>query len=547
MNVKVFRTLFVLYSWAFPRVLVHELRERRYHGLALLGWLWRAPHIRRSTAPLGLNDWWFVGLLRILMLAQISFAVWLFAEWARFGTPGTLEFGLALLLVYPIVTAHLLGMSALLGRLLFAVLHPKAFGRDVVCSILERQVRELRQKHHFTVVAVAGSIGKTSTKIAIAQLLAQTKRVRYQTGNYNDRVTVPLVFFGQTEPSLLNVFAWLKVFAKNAQAVRRPYPYDVVVLELGTDTPGQIAEFAYTRPDLAVVTAITPEHMHHFKTLDGVAAEELAIFDYSKQVLVNGDDTPAKYIAGREFHDYSVTSPEASYFAKTKATKGGQSLNLQLSGQKMTTSSQLLGLQGAKAALAAAAVAHKLGVPAADIVAGLPRLEPFTGRMYSLPGKQGTWLIDDAYNASPAAAKAALDVIYAHKAPQRIAILGSMNELGDYSPEAHQEVGAYCDPKKLQLVVTIGKDAEQYLAPAAEAQGCTVHSFRSPYEAGVFIAKKLQKNAVVLAKGSQNGVFAEEALKPLLANPADSTKLVRQSSYWLAKKRQQFPDSAGMQ
>ena len=96
------------------------------------------------------------------------------------------------------------------------------------------------------------------------------------------------------------------------------------------------------------------------------------------------------------------------------------------------------------------------------------------------------------------------------------------------------------NPWIIALVVTIGSDAETYLAPAAKKQGCTVKTFASPYEAGNFVASKLKKGAVILAKGSQNRVFAEESLKSLLANPDDSSKLVRQSSYWLQRKRDQF-------
>ena len=181
-----------------------------------------------------------------------------------------------------------------------------------------------------------------------------------------------------------------------------------------------------------------------------------------------------------------------------------------------------------------------LGLSHEDIAGGLVRLTPFPGRMQVLNGVKDSILIDDAYNATPIAAKAALDVLYAEKAPQRIAILGSMNELGDYAREAHVEVGDYCDAHKLAMVVTVGNDAKRWLAPAAKAKGCTVHSYMSPYDAGNFVRQHLKTGAVVLGKGSQNGVFVEEALKQLLAHPADVSKLVRQSHKWLRTKAKQF-------
>lgn len=76
-----------------------------------------------------------------------------------------------------------------------------------------------------------------------------------------------------------------------------------------------------------------------------------------------------------------------------------------------------------------------------------------------------------------------------------------MNELGEYSKQAHEEVGAYCNSKTLDMVVTIGSDAKRWLAPQARANGCVVHSFMNPNDAGVFVLKHLQEHAVVLPKG----------------------------------------------
>ena len=529
-----------LYSWSLASALVAQLRDKRYSGLRLLSWFWRARSFR-PTRSLNEAERSIAVFIALLMLVQVGVGIGFLVEWVRYGTVGAWEFGLALLLSYPLVWAHILALLASIGQLVYFLSHPKKAGRAVVCTVLEMQVRQLRKRHHFKVVAVVGSVGKTSTKLAIADMLGRSLRVRHQTGNYNDRVTVPLVFFGATEPSLFNVFAWFKVLGITQSEIALPYPYDVVVVELGTDGPGQLSDFAYLKPDITVVTAVSPEHMELFGDLDHVAAEELSVFDYSKRVLVNGDDIAGEYLAGREFTEYSLVSPEAAYYAQAKS-KGlkGQSLDIRLPKGSVKAEVRFVGKQGAKFALAAAGVADMFGVKQKEIAAGLPDLQPFAGRMQTLPGVKDSTLIDDTYNASPLAVKAALDVLYAEKTPQRVAILGSMNELGAYSREAHEEVGAYCDAGKLDVVVTIGREAKQWLAPAAREAGCTVHSFLSPYEAGAYVNGKLKKGAVVLAKGSQNGVFAEEALKLLLANPADDDKLVRQSPAWLTHKAKHF-------
>lgn len=412
----------------------------------------------------------------------------------------------------------------------------------MVCAVLEAQVRRLRARHSFKLVAVVGSIGKTSTKLAIAHALEPSRRVMYQTGNYNDRVTVPLIFFGRTLPGLFNMFAWARIFLANERTIRLPRYYDVVVVELGIDGPGQMREFAYLQPDIAIVTAITPEHMEYFKTLDTVAAEELAVCDFSKQVLVNSDDTPDRYIRGRDVLTYGQND-NAAYRAGHYVSSGlsGGDVELHVPGEPpFVAHAHILGDQGVKILLAAAATAHLLDLSFDELQRGLSEVKPFAGRMQILQGIRDSTIIDDTYNASPAPVIAALDVLYKSEAKQRIAILGSMNELGDYSRDAHREVGRYCDPRKLDMVVTIGVDAHAYLAPAATEKGCYVKSFMSPYEAGDFVKTYLKPGAVVLAEGSQNGVFAEEALKPLLAAKPDSAKLVRQSPHWMRIKQKQF-------
>jgi len=400
----------------------------------------------------------------------------------------------------------------------------KKLAKAVVAAVLGYQVRRLRRKNDFKIVAVAGSIGKTSTKLAIAQVLRAGFRVRYQQGNYNDPVTVPLIFFGEQEPSLYNPLAWLAVFWRNQKQLGKPYPYDVVVVELGSDKPGDIQKFAaYIEAEIGVVTGITPEHMQFFGTIDEVAKEELSITSFSSLVLINQDLCGEKYL--KSLSNLLTYSLERSADFTIKST------GINVSG--MSWAEQY-------SQLAAAAVGAKMGLTRERIKQGLNDVKPFAGRMRNLKGINGSTIIDDSYNASPEAVKLALDSLYQMKAPQKIAVLGSMNEMGAYSKQAHQEVGEYCDPAQLNLVVTIGADAKEFLAPAAESKGCQVKSFDSPYVAGEFLKDQVQKDALILVKGSQNGVFAEEAIKSLLADPADAAQLVRQSAEWLRIKQRSF-------
>lgn len=419
----------------------------------------------------------------------------------------------------------------------------KFIARFLVVSVLGWQVRRLREKHAFKIVGVVGSIGKTSTKRAIAESLGSNVRVRYQAGNYNDLASVPLVFFGQDLPSLFNPFAWLKVFVVNERILSRPYPFDVVVVEVGTDGPGQIAAFSkYLQLDVAVVTAIAPEHMEYFSDLDAVAAEELSVAGYADKLILNVDLIDEKYTKDLvNVTTYSIRRA-ADYRGKTGTYKKGYSDITITKNNKTIVSERLPIFSEAQlySAIAASSLWDVLGLEISELAAGLNAVTPVPGRMQLLDGIKGATIIDDSYNASPEAVISSLDTVYKLPADYKIAVLGNMNELGSFSKDAHIFVGEHCNPKELDEVITIGPDANTYLAKAARDQGCRVSSYDSPYDAGEYLKTALRKDSLVLVKGSQNRVFAEEAIKSILADPSDSSKLVRQSSDWMAIKQSQF-------
>ena len=416
----------------------------------------------------------------------------------------------------------------------------KKIAKSLIAAILGWQVRRLGKKSEFKVVAVAGSIGKTSTKFAIANILSKQYKVRWQKGNYNDVVSVPLVFFDLPMPSVFNPLAWIITFLKIEMMLTQKYPADIVIVEIGTDFPGNIAQFKhFIHADVGVLTAITPEHMEFFDDLDAVAREELVIASMVDQLILNADLCDKKYLSSLEKYTTYGVNTQADYrLGGLNHVPGGYDFTVSKHGKVIlnerhasVAETQLLSIT------AAVAVADMLGMGMQDIIKGIEAIKPVSGRMKRLEGINGSTILDDTYNASPEATKAALDTLYKIRAPQKIALLGNMNELGNYSKEAHTEIGAYCDSMQLDLVVTLGPDANEFLAAAAEKAGCRVVRTETPYESAREIAKVLQKGALILAKGSQNKVFAEEAVKQLLANPEDAALLVRQTEYWIKTKQ----------
>ncbi|MCA9308739.1 UDP-N-acetylmuramoyl-tripeptide--D-alanyl-D-alanine ligase [Candidatus Saccharibacteria bacterium] len=420
----------------------------------------------------------------------------------------------------------------------------KKLFKSIIVWVLWRQVDRLRAKYKPTVIAVAGSIGKTGTKRAIATVLTEGKKVQWQDGNYNDIVSVPLIFFGQKMPSLLNPVGWIKVLISNERQIHSGYPYEVVVLEVGTDYEGNMDLFTpRLKVDYGVLTAIAAEHLVNFSDMEAVATEELKITEIANKVLVNIEEVDARYMKrinspltyGTDAKDCHISAGKLSKDFKRPVVFTTKDPSIRAS-----VKTRMIGQQNLPGMAAAVLLGSQLRLSQKQIQKGLELIQPFAGRMQLLLGRKQSLLIDDTYNASPEAVKAALDTLYEISAPQKIAVLGQMNELGKFSKELHIEVGTYCKAGELDLVVTIGADANAYLAEAAEKAGCKVVRCPSPYHAADIIKPLLTKGTVVLIKGSQNGVFAEETTKLLLQRPSDAKRLVRQDKKWISVKAKQF-------
>jgi UDP-N-acetylmuramoyl-tripeptide--D-alanyl-D-alanine ligase len=314
-----------------------------------------------------------------------------------------------------------------------------------------------------------------------------------------------------------------------------------VVVELGTDAPGQIKKFRkYLHLDIAVITAISPEHMEFFGNLKNVAEEEWSVAFFADTIFANKDLCPVipDNINNRKIIFYGKDYGSVYKIENISRTKDGFSFSFSFEGKKIMNASYAAVSEVQLYSICASmAIAKHFKFPDEDIKNALSKIVSFSGRMQKLSGIKNSIIIDDSYNASPKAVQMALDALYSFPARHRIAILGMMNELGKSSREEHEKIGKYCDPQLLDLVVTVGKDANVYLAPAAKENGCQVFAAHNSFEAGIIVKDKIKEGSVILAKGSQNGVFVEESLKPLLKNKSDFSKLVRQDEHWMIKKQ----------
>lgn len=419
--------------------------------------------------------------------------------------------------------------------------------RRLIAAALEQRVKKLITLKNLKVVAITGSVGKTSTKMAIATVLAQKYKVLAHPGNYNSEIGLPLSIFELEVPgNLTNPISWVGILRQIDRKIAG-YKYEVLVLEMGADQPGDIQKFMrYIKPDIGVITAIAPAHVEQFGSIEAIAEEKMALAHGSRSVWLNEENervmAEAKKLPGG-VRAYGVEKGNV-HFTDIKRGPGLQlEGKLEIDGESLAIRTRFITKHNLSALAVAGGIGEALGLEPRQIRAGLENVMPFAGRMQVLLGISGSIVLDDTYNSSPLATVAALNALY-ELPGRKIAILGNMNELGDMAEKAHREVGEAA--AKVDLLVTIGDLAGKYIAAGASQEGLeagSIKSFNSPYAAGSFVRSILKEGDIVLAKGSQNRVFAEEAVALLLKDESDRLKLVRQSAAWKKIKAEQFEDA----
>lgn len=417
--------------------------------------------------------------------------------------------------------------------------------KKIIQNRLENAVKKYFKKHpEVKLVVVTGSVGKTSTKRALATLLSERYRIQMEMTNHNTEMSAPLGILGIEYPvgKVKNPLAWLAVLRAAKIRIKSPTGVDVIIQELGADRPGEIKRFGkYLRPDIAIITGVTPEHMETFGSIEAVAEEELMSGNFSNLAVINRDDIDAEYAT--YLQNTNLTTYGTSGSAEYRFEQTDFSLEEGYKGfviapefeEPLAVEVGVYGEHSLRPVIAAVTVGLKLGLSADEIKNGLKAVRPVPGRMNVLKGINGTTVIDDTYNSSPAAASAALQTLYSLQVPQRIALIGSMNELGTSSEAEHKKLGELCDGVLLSWVITIGEEAGKYLAPAAKARGCQVKSFMSAIDAGAFARSVSEPGAAILVKGSQTNIYGEEAVKVLCLRGEDE-ELVRQDPHWLKIK-----------
>jgi len=342
-------------------------------------------------------------------------------------------------------------------------------------------------------VAITGSAGKTTVKEMVASIMEQKGRVLFTAGNFNNDIGVPLTLLRSTPED------------------------DYAVIEMGAN---HIGEIAYTtnlvKADVALVNNVAAAHLEGFGSLDGVKQAKGEIYQGLKPgsvAIINLDSNGGEYwhsvLADKLVKRFSVMDSDADFFAKDISlnSSGEAEFTLVSPVGDVAIKLGIVGQHNVANALAATALALELGANLEMVQSGLAQLSKVKGRVEVIELNDTIKLIDDSYNASVPAMKAAADLL-ASFTGIRWLILGNMAELGDESLALHRQVGEHAAPFKFEHVLTYGADAK---AISDECGGIHFSNHQSMID---YIKQHLaqhQEQQTLLVKGANSAGMSKVA------------------------------------
>lgn len=432
----------------------------------------------------------------------------------------------------------------------------KSILKRAVALILQKESKLVLWKYKPKVVAITGSVGKTSTKDAVYTVLSQFSYVRRSEKSYNSEFGLPLTILGLRN-GWNNPLTWLKNILKGFWLFVWPHKYPKwLILEVGIGKPGDMRKTAsWLLSDVVIMTAIgeTPAHIEFFESRKHLVEEKMQLIKTLKKdglLILNADDNTVLEMknksknrvvtygfkeyadikaSGISIHFGSEGEPEGIMF---RIDEGGSSLPVTIKGT--------FGKNHIYASLGGLALAYGLKLNMLWSTDALKKYVMQPGRMRLLEGINDSTIIDDTYNSSPAASISGLETLGemstvegTTKIGRKIAVLGDMLELGRHTEEAHKNVGKVAK-YNVNILVVVGPRAKGIKEGAQSVRMAkkNIFEFSSSIEAGEFLKTFVRKNDLVFIKGSQ-GMRMERAVFAILKDKENKDKLlVRQEKEW---------------
>ena len=430
----------------------------------------------------------------------------------------------------------------------------RAIFRKTLIHILRVESRLVISKYKPKIIAVTGSVGKTSTKDAVYAVLSGITFVRKSEKSYNSEIGLPLSVLGIPN-GWNNPVIWCENILKGLWLYLWPHKYPKwLVLEVGVGKPEDMDRTAsWLSTDAVIITAIgeTPSHIEFFESRKHLIEEKSGLIKTLKKdglLVLNADDpdvlemrTKAKNIFityGFKEGANILASQDSIFYDETGVPKGiifridegGKSLPVTIEG--------VFGRNHVYASLAALALSSGMKWNMVSAIESLKNYDVPPGRMRLLVGINETLLIDDTYNSSPFACEFALRTLRSIKWGERkVAALGDMLELGRHTEEAHQNIGKIAR-ENCDVLVVVGPRAQSIKAGALETgmNSENIFEFKDSREAAEFMKTFVKSGDLILIKGSQS-IRMERVSEVLLLDKKNKEKLlVRQDEEW--KKKQ---------
>jgi len=428
----------------------------------------------------------------------------------------------------------------------------KKITKKIIIFILKAEARFALWRWKPKIVAVTGSVGKTSTKDAIFSVFSKLSTAQKSEKSFNSEIGVPLAILGLENP-WNNIGKWfIALISGLVAAVFERKPAEWMVLEIGADRPRDIEMLTkWIKPDIGVLNMIgkMPVHVEFFDTPEDVAKEKeflvkaikpkgMLVYYADDEVVANIAAVSKKKSISFGFSDRADVTASNYTILYENEKLSGLSVKINYEGKSFPLKqSGTLGRQQIYAAMASVAAAMAAGFNVVSVLGALREHHGPPGRMRLIAGIKGSTIIDDTYNSSPAALAEALATLgEVNVAGRRVAVLGDMRELGKHSDDEHKSIGrlssTICD-----LLVTVGESGRK-IAEGAMQNGMDeskIFQYENSVDAGKDIQNMILQNDVVLVKGSQ-GVRMEKIVEEIMMQPDKAPDLiVRQESEW--KKR----------
>lgn len=353
----------------------------------------------------------------------------------------------------------------------------------------------------FPVVGVTGSVGKTSTKDIIANVVSQKYKTLKTQGNSNNDIGLPFTIFNLKD-------------------------HEAAVIEMGMNHFGEISKLTkIAKPTISVITNIGTSHIGNLGSRENILKAKLEILEgMDKKVLVinNDNDLLHKYNLENkdvEKHTYGIENKSDVMAEDIILNENNSKFICNLKGEKFKVKVPVGGIHFVYNALCAATVGNLLGLSIEQIKKGIETFELTKKRMDITELDNGVTIINDSYNASFESMQASLKYLSGLKNNRKIAVLGDMFELGEYSKELHEKVGKEVAKNNIDILICSG-DNSKYIVEEAKENGMeknNIYYFEDKNEIQNFIRNIWKKGDAILFKAS-NGMKFFEIVENLLKN-----------------------------